>query len=344
MTQKDIEKMLEESGGLDTSHLNKDDILAKARQEMYFGASAEESKNTKRSSSPFRFKKRFIPLLAGAALACTICVGMIGIYNENFQTIYIDINPSVALKLNRFERVIGVEFLNEDAKALLSNTKLVGCDATSAVQTVITACDSAGYVKEDSEIYLSASAKQEKASEKLLNKLKGHTETMGKDQNEAYSVNTYNAKKGEKKEFEKESLSPAKYNIIKEIIEEDDDYKLEDLKGKSMSELNKIKHRHNDDRDDDDFDDDDFDDDDRFEDDDRDDDDRDENHNNGKPDKESEEKPNEKPNNSQNGKHEDDDDDRDNDNRYDNDNDDDDDDDDDKRENGKKTDKGSRDD
>lgn len=201
MTEKDIEKMLAECGGLDMSHVKKEDILAKAKQEIYFGAEATEQKKEK-SSFPLLFtKKRLIPMIAGAALAFTICIGMIGVYNENFQTVYIDINPSVALKLNRFERVIGVEFLNEDAKALLSDTKLVGCDAKAALQTVIDACDSAGYVKDDSEIYISAAAKEEKASEKLLKKLKGHAEAMREDDSETYSVNTYNAKKGEKKEF-----------------------------------------------------------------------------------------------------------------------------------------------
>ncbi len=343
MTDKDIEKMLEESGGLDMSHVKKDDILAKAKQEMYFGASVADQKKEKRSTSLFS-KKRFIPIIAGAALAFTICIGMIGLYNENFQTIYIDVNPSVALKLNRFDRVIGVEFLNDDAKNLLSDVKLVGADATAAVQTVISACDSAGYVKEDSQIYISASAKEEQKSEKLLKKLKGSTENMRDEQKDSYSVNTYNAKKGEKKEFEKESLSPAKYNIIKEIIEEEDDYRLEDLKGKSMTELHKIKNRHNGDFDDDDRDDrDDFDEDDDHEHDE----DRDENKGeNGRPDNKPEDrpegrpedkpdnKPEDKPNNKleSNGKDNDDEDE------------DDDDDDEDDREDGKKNNKPSHDD
>ena len=302
MTNKDIEKMLEESGGLDMSHVKKDDILAKAKQEMYFGASVADQKKEKRSTSLFS-KKRFIPIIAGAALAFTICIGMIGLYNENFQTIYIDVNPSIALKLNRFDRVIGVEFLNDDAKNLLSDVKLVGADATSAVQTVISACDSAGYVKEDSQIYISASAKEEQKSEKLLKKLKDSAENMRDEKDETYSVNTYNAKKGEKKEFEKESLSPAKYNIIKEIIEEEDDYRLEDLKGKSMTELHKIKNRHNGDFDDDDRDDrDDFDEDDDHEHDE----DRDENKGeNDRPEGRPEGNPEDKPDNKPDGRPED---------------------------------------
>ena len=341
MTNKDIEKMLEESGGLDMSHVKKDDILAKAKQEMYFGASVADQKKEKRSTSLFS-KKRFIPIIAGAALAFTICIGMIGLYNENFQTIYIDVNPSIALKLNRFDRVIGVEFLNDDAKDLLSDVKLVGADATSAVQTVISACDSAGYVKEDSQIYISASAKEEQKSEKLLKKLKDSAENMRDEKDETYSVNTYNAKKGEKKEFEKESLSPAKYNIIKEIIEEEDDYRLEDLKGKSMTELHKIKNRHNGDFDDDDRDDrDDFDEDDDHEHDE----DRDENKGeNDRPEGRPEGNPEDKPDNKPDGRPEDRPDNKLENGVKDDEENDDDDDDEDDREDGKKNNKPSHDD
>ena len=255
MTDKDIEMMLKDSGGLDTSHLKKDDILAKAKQELYFGSATEQTESKKKESFPLRFtKKRFFPALAGAIVMLVLFIGVLGLYNENFQTVYIDINPSVALKINRFERVIGVEYLNDDAKNLLSGTKLVGCDAADALATVISACNTAGYVDADSEIYISASAKEEKSSEKLLSKLKTHAETMREEKDETYAVNTYNAKKNDKKNYEKESLSPAKYNVISEILDEDSGYKLEDLKNKPMDELKKI-HREleeRDDRDDDD--------------------------------------------------------------------------------------------
>lgn len=240
MTEKDIEKMFEECGGFDTASLNKDDILAKAKQELYFGSEASESEKKKSSFGLFFSKKRFIPIVAGAALALTLCFGMIGLYNENFQTVYIDINPSVALKLNRFERVIGVEFLNNDAAVLLSNTKLVGCDASEAVETVISACTTAGYVQNDSQIYISATSKEEKDAEKLLQKIKGRAETMNNNNSETYSVNTYNAKKDEKKNVESSSLSPAKYKLINEILEENAGYTFDQLKVMSMSELHRI--------------------------------------------------------------------------------------------------------
>lgn len=252
MTQKDIEKMLSEDIGLDMSHVKKDDVLAKAKQELYFNSTATdgqteraEQAEEKKSFFSFFTKKRFIPIVAALACVFTLFAGMIGLYNENFQTIYIDVNPSVALKLNRFDRVIEVKLLNDDAKNLFANTDLVGYDVEDALETVISTCDSAGYVKEDSEIYISATSKQEKSSEKLLEKLKVRTEKMKPDKSESYSVTTYNTKEEEKARFENSSLSPAKDKIIHEIADadSDDEYEIENLKEKSMYELTHIKNR-----------------------------------------------------------------------------------------------------
>ena len=256
MTQKDIEKLFSESEGLDMSHVNKDDVLAKAKQEIYFGASAKAEPEKEKGALPrFFTKRRLIPTLAGVALAFTVFAGALGLYNENFQTVYIDINPSVALKLNRFERVVGVEYLNNDAKNLLAGVKLVGCDASDALATVITACDNAGYVNASSEIYISAESNNDKDSEKILTKLKARAEASKGQESETYTVNTYKASKTEKENYKKEELSPAKYNIIREIIDEDDDYEIDDLKSKTMDELKRIKKDAKDDDKDDDKDD-----------------------------------------------------------------------------------------
>ncbi len=265
MTEKDIEKMLNESEGLDMSHINQDDILAKARQELYFATPAiEPQPKEKKSFFSFFTGKRIVPIVAGLACAFTLFVGGIGLYNENYQTIYIDVNPSVALKLNRFDRVIEVEYLNDDAKNLLSDVELEGCNVEDALETVLSKCDAAGFVREDSEIYISATSKEEESSEKLLTKLKGRAESMnGEDVNKKYSVNTYNTKEEEKEKFEKSKISPAKDKIIHEIVDVDDDYDLddiEDLKGKSMYELTHIKknpHKHDKDEEDDKWEDDD---------------------------------------------------------------------------------------
>ena len=295
MTEKDIEKMLNESEGLDMSHINKDDILAKARQELYFAAPEEPAETPKKKSSFFSHftGRRIVPLVAGLACAFALFVGGVALYNENYQTIYIDVNPSVALKLNRFDRVIEVEYLNDDAKNLLSKVDLLGSDIEDALDTVLSKCDEAGFVKEDSEIYISATSKEEESSEKLLSKLKDHAESIkSSNSNKKYSVSTYNTKEEEKEKFENSKISPAKDKIIKEIVDIDDDYDLddiEDLKGKSMYELTYIKknpHKHDDD--DDKWEDDDLDkDNDRDED--HDDDDHDEDDRNDKPDHNKEE-------------------------------------------------------
>ena len=159
---------------------------------------------------------------------------------------------------------------------------LISLFLASLTMGALASCDLKDkYVKDDSEIYISATSKEEKKSEKLLGKLKDCAENMKDSEEETYFVSTFNTKKEDKERFDKSSISPAKHNIIEDILDEDDaPFKFDDLKDKSMEELHKIKREYEDRDDDDDDDRDDHDDD-------RNDDDREDNKNNGnKPDRE----------------------------------------------------------
>jgi len=55
--------------------------------------------------------------------------GFAWLWNSQSYTVYLDINPSVELQFNCFDRLIGAHALNEDAEALLENLKLSGTPA-----------------------------------------------------------------------------------------------------------------------------------------------------------------------------------------------------------------------
>ena len=100
---------------------------------------------------------------------------------------------------------------------------------------MIKAYDEAGYFEADAEIYISAISNKNKNSDKLLRKLAERAEKVKGEKNYSVNVNELNAH--DKSEAEKYGISPGKYRVISEIIEEDSTYTVEDLKDKSMSEL-----------------------------------------------------------------------------------------------------------
>ena len=161
--------------------------------------------------------------------------GMFGLGSEDYQTVYIDVNPSAALHMNRFGKVSSVEYLNEDAEKALNNVKLKGLAAEDALERMINAYDNAGYFENGAEIYISAVSEKNKNYDKLLSKMQERAEKVKGERGYSVNVNKLTAEdRAEAKEYD---VSPGKYRVISEIIEKHPSYTVEDLKDKSMAEL-----------------------------------------------------------------------------------------------------------
>ena len=231
MTDKDFERLFKESEEITPRVDLKNEILAKAKQEMATTAIQKE----KRSPRVSPFAKRLMPIAACFVFVFILIGGMLGLGNENYQTVYIDVNPSVALNVNRFGKVSSVEYLNEDAEKALDGIKLKGLSAEDALEKMITAYDENGYFDSNAEIYISAVSKNNKNADKLLAKLSVRAEKIKGNRN--YSVNTTKLTTEDRAEADEYGISPGKYHIISEIIEKHPTYTVEDLKDKSMAEL-----------------------------------------------------------------------------------------------------------
>ena len=234
MTDKDFEKIFKQSEEIAPRADLKNEILVKAKQEI----SSTAIKKEKKSSRISTLTKRLMPLAACFVFLFILIGGMLGFVNENYQTVYIDVNPSVALNVNRFGRVSGVEYLNEDAEETLNGIKIKGLSAEDALEKMITAYDGAGYFDSDAEIYISAVSEKNKNIDNLLVKLSKRAEKIKGNRN--YSVNTTKLTTEDRAEADEYGISPGKYRIICEIIEKHPSYTVEDLKDKSMAELKEL--------------------------------------------------------------------------------------------------------
>lgn len=231
MTDKDFEKLFKQSEEI-TPHADlKNEILAKAKQEMATTAIKKEKSSPRISP----LAKRLMPIAACFVFVFILIGGMLGFGNENYQTVYIDVNPSVALNINRFGKVSSVEYLNEDAKEALDGIKLKGLSAEDALEKMINAYDDAGYFGNDAEIYISAVSEKNKNYDKLLSKMQERAEKVKGER--GYSINVNKLTAEDRTEAKEYDISPGKYRVISEIIEKHPNYTVEDLKDKSMAEL-----------------------------------------------------------------------------------------------------------
>ena len=231
MTDKDFEKLFKESEEITPRADLKNEILAKAKQEMATTAIQKE----KRSPRISPFAKRFMPIAACFVFVFILIGGMLGLGNENYQTVYIDVNPSIALNVNRFGKVSSVEYLNEEAEKALNSVKLKGLAAEDAFEKMIDAYDDAGYFENEAEIYISAVSEKNKNYDKLLSKMQERAEKVKGER--GYSINVNKLTAEDRTEAKEYDISPGKYRVISEIIDKYPSYTVEDLKDKSMAEL-----------------------------------------------------------------------------------------------------------
>ena len=233
MRNKAFERLYQQSAELTPRDELKNDILTQAKQELSLHRVRDESKKSAKRALRRR-RKIWAPLLACFAAIAIIFSTFFGFYNENYQTVYVDVNPSVALEINRFGQVNEVEYLNEDAKIALKGVKLKGKKAENALEKIIKAYEKAGYFDIEADLFISAVGKNKK-TDKLLEKLEKRADTVCADKN--CSVNVSKCTKQEKEEAKDKNLSPGKYKLISEILEKYPNLTEEELRDKSMKYL-----------------------------------------------------------------------------------------------------------
>jgi hypothetical protein len=232
MIKKKIEQLLKGSPELAVSDNLKSIIMARAAQ-------AEDTKlvlfpinvpDINRTSKIRRY------LAACVAAFVLICAAVTALYFEEYETVYLDINPSVALSVNRFETVNRVTFINTDSYKTLSDVKLKGRPIKKAVNRILKAYRTGGILREDSEVYVSTFSRKNRNSEKLTEKIiRGILKNNRKN---PISVNKEIIGSKEREEAKKSGVSPVKYKLIQRILAQDGNtYTFEDLKIMTMAEL-----------------------------------------------------------------------------------------------------------
>ena len=152
-----------------------------------------------------------------------------------------DINPSVELGVNAFEKVVSVEAYNEDGEKILEGTNLANADVDDAVSTVILNAISEGYIKEDglSVIEITTSTDKEKIATQLDESLKDVVyETLDNNNVEA-EVEIQKVALARRSEARKLGITPGKLNIIQKLQELDPTINVEDYKGSSVKDIQK---------------------------------------------------------------------------------------------------------
>lgn len=112
--------------------------------------------------------------LLAMGLALVLFVSGLQWVNASASYVAVDINPSIILTTNPWEKVVEVEALNADAEALLVNLELIGLQVDEAVELIIAEATEMGYIDllAEGEVAMVTAYNRDKVDEKLSEKIR----------------------------------------------------------------------------------------------------------------------------------------------------------------------------
>ena len=119
-----------------------------------------------------RKKKRTSPLRNfAAAAACALLVFLVGgsyLYFTPTAYISVDVNPSLELGINRFDRIISVTGYNEDGKALADSLDLKYMDYSDALESLLADQEMEVYLSDNADVVLTVAGNSDSQNSQIL--------------------------------------------------------------------------------------------------------------------------------------------------------------------------------
>lgn len=168
--------------------------------------------------------------LSAAACALLILIGGNWLYFTPTAEISIDINPSIELSVNRFDKVISVSGYNEDGNILAEQLDVKFADYTDAIEEVMENEKIADLLSDDAVMTIAVVGDGEKQSQRILSGVKQCT---GNREN----TYCYCAQKDEVENAHEMGLSYGKYSAYLQLQELNPDITPEEVSGMTMREI-----------------------------------------------------------------------------------------------------------
>lgn len=201
----------------------------------------EELKNNTRAflaKKTREYKKagiiKYRRLVSAAACLLFLLLGGRWLYFTPTATISIDINPSIELGINRFNRVISVNSYNDDGQDLADSLKIRFADYTSAVQQIMDNKDISALLSGDGVMTIVITGPNGNQTTKILSGVESCTKNQG-------NTHCYCAHAEDVEEAHAMGLSYGKYMAFLELRALDPDITPEDIQDMTMREILELK-------------------------------------------------------------------------------------------------------
>lgn len=180
--------------------------------------------------------------VASAAAAFFLVIGLgYGVYSYNspFSYIDMDINPSVEITANRYNRIIDIEALNGDGEKLINKESFKNKSLKEGIQGLLQNAIEEGYIKENLEnaVMLTVSSKNEKKAAEVEKSIQYTAEEELKAVDKVTRLLVEKVSIQRHEDARNMDVSPGKILLIEKLQKEDSAVKLEDYKDAPVREI-----------------------------------------------------------------------------------------------------------
>lgn len=228
--------------------LNKKGDFLKIKYNSNYQIGQEVEVNTKKV---FNFPALMKVLPAAAAFLVLASLSLASFaYTRPYSYVDVDINPSIEITSNIFDRIIKVEGLNVDGKNLLSDSSFNNMNINDGIEDILKAAVSHGYLvsSSTSAVMLTVSGKNDQKVDKIENEIQKTVNIELKNVGSEAEVLVENVTLQRHEEAIKQGISPGKLLLIDRLIKVNPDVKVEDYRNapvkEIMREINSNKERH----------------------------------------------------------------------------------------------------
>lgn len=181
--------------------------------------------------------RRFMAIAATCAAAFVMVMGT-NIYNSQAIYIGLDINPSISLSVNRFNKVIGVNYYNDESREFANNLNLLNKDYGDAIKMIMDDPNMLPYLNEARTLYVTVQANDGTKVVALENSIENIIDTAIQDCHSQSQVEYTCIDEQTRLNAEGSGISAAKYAAIIELQKYDPSVSVESYKHHSIYDIN----------------------------------------------------------------------------------------------------------
>lgn len=160
--------------------------------------------------------KKLITAVASIAACALLLIGGYTYYNTPLSYVSFDINPSVELGVNAFNRVVTAEGINADGQALLQQNRFTNMSVEDCLRELVQEAAQQGYVNEDGSTVIALTALSDNQDEavKLQDRSRDRVQQTLREQDMDGIVYADCADLQTRTQAHSLGLSPGKYRLI----------------------------------------------------------------------------------------------------------------------------------